>query len=308
METAGIHSITRLRINSDGEGVRSVIFMQGCPLDCFWCCNPETRFGSRFRRLTVQQLYTYIREDIPYYLFSQGGLTFSGGEPLLWSSFIKAFAEEYCREFTVDLETSLYAPWENIEPLIPLVHLWNVDFKVFDSLRHEEYTGKSNVLIVDNLRRLVSAAGPEHILITYPVVPGYNDSQENISRMVDLLRELGITRIELHPYRKFAEEKHRKLHRPFREIPEISSQCLKQLLTFFRENGIAPTQRGTIFSKEKCEYLKGLRREICANWDLNVDIAECDITEGCIGTCQKCEQELHEISSQRDRLLLEISD
>jgi len=296
MKEANINSITRLRIHSDGEGVRSVVFMQGCPLDCFWCCNPETRFSESHRRLTTKQLYTYIREDVPYFLFSSGGLTFSGGEPLLWADFIRSFVQRYCSGFAVDVETSLYADWDVIEPLIPLINLWNVDFKVFHPSLHRAYTGQSNEKILDNLRKLACAAGPDRILVTYPVIPGCNDSRENLDSMIIFLQELGITKVEVHPYRKFSEEKHKTLNQPFREIPELSSKQYAEILALFRKNGIVPLERTSLYGKEKCEYLKRLRREICKKWELDVDIAECDITEGCIGTCPRCEQELREIS------------
>ena len=300
MDTVSINSITRLRIHSDGAGVRSVCFLQGCSLDCFWCCNPETRFGDKFRRLSPRQLYTYIREDVPYYLFSGGGITFSGGEPLVQAEFIRNFAREYCRGFTVDLETSLYASWETVESLIPHIHLWNVDLKVMEESKHREFTAKSNALILENIRRLALQAGPERILITYPVVPGYNDDDINISQMIRFMKDNGLTKIEVHPYRKFNEKKHRSLGKECADIPEVSAQRYQELLERFRENGITPVQRTTIFSKEKCEYLKSLRRDACEAWNLDVDIAECDIVEGRIGTCPKCEQELHEITLKKD--------
>lgn len=301
MDTVSINSITRLRINSDGEGVRSVLFLQGCPLDCFWCCNPETRFSPKFRKLTGQQLYSYLREDVPYFLFSGGGITFSGGEPLLQAAFIRDFILNYCEGFTVDLETSLFASWETVESLIPYINLWNVDFKIFDDSCHLEYTGKSNINILENIRRLARTAGPERVLITYPVIPGYNDSQENMEAMIAFLKGNGLKRVEVHPYRKGSEEKHRKLNREARDLPELSTEQYKAILNRFRENDIRPVQRTTIFSKEKCEFLKGIRRDICREWKLDVDIAECPVTEGCIGTCPKCEQELYEIMQHRDR-------
>ena len=187
MDTANINSITRLRIHSDGDGVRSLIFMQGCPLDCFWCCNPETRYSEKFRTLTTHQLYSYIRGDIPYFLFSKGGITFSGGEPLLWADFIRYFADRYCREFTVDIETSLYSPWEKVKSLIPVIHNWNIDLKVMDESLHEAFTGKKNHIILENIRRLAKEIDPRQIIITYPVIPGYNDTEENIRQMLSFL-------------------------------------------------------------------------------------------------------------------------
>ena len=152
--TSDIHHITRLRINSDGEGVRSVIFVHGCPLNCFWCCNPETRFADNFKTLTPEQLNDYIKKDKAYFQNSNGGVTFCGGEPLLYADFIEEYIKEYCTDFSVNIETSLYVEQTELIKLLPLVNEWYIDFKIFDEQKHIEYTGRSNELIKENLRFL----------------------------------------------------------------------------------------------------------------------------------------------------------
>jgi len=117
MLKANISSITRLRINEDGPGVRSVIFMCDCPLNCVWCCNPEICLSKSFKTLSVDELYGYISKDIPYFVNSGGGITFSGGEPLLHTDYIKRFIDKYCNSFSVALETSLYTDVLNVEIL-----------------------------------------------------------------------------------------------------------------------------------------------------------------------------------------------
>ena len=181
MLTANIQTITRLRINVDGEGVRSVVFMHHCPLRCFWCCNPETRTGEGYRTLTVRELYGYLKRDVPYFEKSRGGVVFSGGEPLLQADFLESFIREYGGKWNADIETSLYAKRETVERLIPLIHAWNVDFKAFDEALHRRYTGVSNVPIHENLRLLSQKAGRENVVITFPMIPEFNTSPEQIA-------------------------------------------------------------------------------------------------------------------------------
>ena len=301
METVRVNSITRLRIRCDGEGVRSVVFLQGCPLDCFWCCNPEIRAGDSYRTLTGDQLDAYLRRDVPYFLESGGGITFTGGEPLVWGTFLEEYIPRYCHGFSVDLETSLDAPWQRVEGLIPLVNQWCVDFKMADPEKHREFTGSTNERILENLERLSRCVPGERILITWPVIPGYNDTDENVAAMVETLTRLGLKRIELHPYRKVAEAKQRKTGKKPVEVPELTSARRQQLEQRLREAGFHLEERTPPYGKAKCEYLKALRRDFCQKHKLDVEIVECPVTEGCIGTCPRCEYELDEIGKQLGR-------
>lgn len=295
METVRVNSITRLRIRCDGEGVRSVVFLHGCPLDCFWCCNPEIRAGDDYRTLTAEQLWRHLERDLPYFLSSGGGITFSGGEPLVWGAFLEEFIPQYCQGFSVDLETSLDASWHRVENLTPLVNQWCVDFKQADPEMHRQFTGSTNDRILQNLTQLANRIPGERILITWPVIPGYNDSDENIRAMIDWLNRLGLKRIELHPYRKIAEEKQRSTGRTPVEVKELTPERRRQLEQRLREAGLTPETRKSPYGKEKCEYLKALRRSFCEAHNWNVEILECPVTEGCIGTCPRCEYELDEI-------------
>lgn len=296
MEKARINSITRLRIAADGEGVRSVIFMQGCPLNCFWCCNPETRTEEGYKTLTPEELYRYVRRDVVYFRASGGGITFSGGEPLIWTDFIHRFIRDCCRDFTVDVETSLDVPEETVRRLAPLVHQWNVDFKVADPEKHRQFTGSTNHRILKNLELLSRLIPRERILITVPVIPGYNDSDEDLGQMMDILRQWGIFRVELHPYRKIAEQKQRSQGWTPREIPTVGREQRKHIVSLLEEGGFTLAERPAPYGKEKCRYLKNLRTEVCQKEQLPVEIARCTVDAPCIGTCPRCEFELDEIN------------
>ncbi len=127
-----INRIVRLRINSDGDGVRSVVFLQNCPLSCLWCCNPETRFGKKFYEKDTDELYELVKRDIPYFDYSEGGVTFTGGEPLLQSDYIIEFAEKHSDIGNIDIETSLYADTEIVTKITPYINEWIIDYKCHD--------------------------------------------------------------------------------------------------------------------------------------------------------------------------------
>lgn len=296
MEKTKINSITRLRINEDGTGVRSVIFMCGCPLNCFWCCNPEICLSKKFKMLTVDELYTYISKDIPYFMNSNGGITFSGGEPLLHSQYIKNFIEKYCRNFSVALETSLYTEQKVLEEIYPLIDEWYIDFKVFDSAKHTEYTGVSNECIKDNLKFLSSRIDRDKITVTYPLIPGYNTSDENLFNMMVFLNSLGIKKIKLHPYRKFQEEKHKNAGIEPVIIDEISNELYSRIKYNFLNNGFEIPERKIYQEKEKCRYLKSIRGKICAEENIQLEIKDCTFEGRCVGTCPQCEYELEIIN------------
>lgn len=296
MLTADIHHITRLRINSDGDGVRSVVFVHGCPLNCFWCCNPETRFTDDFKTLTPEQLNDYIKKDKPYFQNSNGGVTFCGGEPLLYADFIEKYIKEYCTDFSVNIETSLYIKQAKLIKLIPLVNEWYVDFKIFDEQKHTEYTGNSNDLIKENLRFLTKKLDSKKIVITFPMITNYNTSAQDMDDMITFLKNLGIHRIALHPYRKEAEEKQKKLGFTPTNVLEVNSKLHQSVLKKLVENGFEIVERNVLFEKEKCNFLKHIRKEICKSNGIELDINDCSYDGRCTETCPQCECELSTIN------------
>lgn len=296
--TADINHITRLRINSDGVGVRTVVFVQGCPLNCFWCCNPETRYTSEYKTLTPAQLHDYIARDIPYFIHSNGGVTFCGGEPLLYSDFIEEYIRDFCAEYSVNIETSLYVEPEKLIGLIPLVNEWYVDFKVFDEKRHVEYTGETNFMIKDNLRFLSQKTDKSRIIVTFPMITGYNTSKSDVVEMIDFLKDLGIFRIIIHPYRKDAEIKHRKLNLHSRDVPECNPELIEDLKSLLIRYGFEVVKRLPLFEKDKCSYLKQIRKTICESNNIELEINDCTFTGNCTGTCPQCENELSVINTQ----------
>ncbi len=301
--SAKVINITRLRINEDGEGVRSVVFLYGCPLNCRWCCNPESRQGNGYYPMDGKPLYGHIAQDLPYFLDGRGGLTFSGGEPLLHAPFLEQFITRYCGDISVNLETSLYAPIEHIRTLIPLIDEWYMDFKVFDSAQHQAFTGVSNEVILKNLEFLATQIDGERMIITYPMVPEHNISDENLSAMLQYLRRLGLRRIQLHPYRKFQEDKHRRLKLEPVIIPELTPERYRTIRERILAEGFQTVERPMVRGRDKCRCLKQIRTALRDDLHIPVDIADCTYHGPCIGTCPKCEQELSVIRKHMEEHL-----
>lgn len=299
MYLARINSIVRLRFNSDGVGVRTTVFFQGCPLKCQWCCNPETRIESGFHSLTVNDLFDIVSGDKIYFDASRGGVTFSGGEPLIQSEFIKSFLSLYGSEFKANIETSLWAERSHIEMLIPYIDHWFVDLKLMNNDDHIHFTGVSNNIIKDNLLFLSKNIDPKNITAAFPIITGINDSVQNVEEMIAFLKKCDIEKIELHPYRKSSEIKYQKLNLPYQNIDELPKSTLKRITEQLQNNGIKIIKRDTLLSKRKCEALKNIRKSYSKKMEIELDFDECTFKGECCGTCEKCEQELDFINKWR---------
>jgi pyruvate formate lyase activating enzyme len=253
----------------DGPGIRTTLFLKGCPLRCPWCHNPETigadpellYFEERCRHcgacvracpegahlvdgdgrhgfsrprcrmhglcvqacpsgalemsghpVTVEEALATVLRDERYYRGSGGGMTLSGGEPLLQPAFSRALlAGARARGVHTALDTSLYASWQQVESLADDVDLWLVDIKHADSRIHERLTGVANGRILDNLRRLAGGTRGA-IWIRVPLVAGINDDAANLQATAALVEALPrLSRVELLPYHGLGVDKRRAL-------------------------------------------------------------------------------------------------
>jgi pyruvate formate lyase activating enzyme len=278
----------------DGPGIRTTVFLQGCPLACAWCHNPETRpagasvvfaaarcircgeclpacprgcaeaiadrgdrcgclacgacveacpTGARQlagRRMTVAEVLAEIEKDGPFYDDSGGGVTFSGGEPLAQGEFLKSLLEA-CRrrEMHTAVDTSGYAPREQLLAVAPLVDLFLYDLKFLDEAKHVQYTGVSNGLILENLRALGRVHG--NLWIRIPVVPGINDRPEEIEGLVWLAASVpGVRQVNLLPYHRTALHKFQRLAEayPLAEIAAASPESMRAMAEGLRASGL----------------------------------------------------------------------
>lgn len=199
-QQAKIIGIARHRLSTDGDGVTTLVAFHDCPLRCRYCLNPQSLGDDgRFREYSPEDLYYTVRFDELYFIATNGGVTFGGGEPSLRPQFIREFRELCGPEWQLNLETSLCVPSANIEALLPVVNTLFIDIKDMNPDIYRRYTGHSNDIVRDNLR-LIADAGRQHdCIIRIPLIPDYNtDTDREASRKA--LEALGFTRFDLFTY------------------------------------------------------------------------------------------------------------
>jgi pyruvate formate lyase activating enzyme len=188
-------------LTTDGEGVTTLAAFWGCPLRCQYCLNPHSlREGTKCEMLTPEQLYDKVKLDNLYFLATNGGVTFGGGEPLLQVPFMREFREICGRAWRLYIETSLNVPWSLVQATTDIIDGYIVDIKDTDPEIYRAYTTRENEQVLDNLRRLIEIVGTENVLVRVPLIPNFN-TEEHRARSKKRLRELGVTRFDELTYR-----------------------------------------------------------------------------------------------------------
>lgn len=171
------------------------------------------------QEMTVAQVMAEVERDIPFYDESSGGVTFSGGEPLLQSDFLLALLRA-CKEKAIHtaLDTCGFAPWETLDSLREYVDLFLYDLKLMDDTQHRKFTGVSNELILRNLRML-SERGHD-IFLRVPIVPEINDDDEHIRQIGEFAAALPhLNKVDILPYHHIALDKYKRLNKVY-GLPE----------------------------------------------------------------------------------------
>lgn len=185
------------------------IDLEKCELkgDCADVC-PTQAIEMVGANMSIPQVMEEIEKDRIFYDRSKGGITFSGGEPLMQIDFLDALLSEcQTRNLHTIVDTSGFAPWEHIKRIQDKVDIFFYDLKIMDDKKHKEMTLVSNQIIQDNLSRL--AKGKNHVKVRIPVVAGLNDSEDCISQLIAYLSSHpGLEEISLLPYHKMGEHKY----------------------------------------------------------------------------------------------------
>jgi pyruvate formate lyase activating enzyme len=281
----------------DGPGIRTTVFLKGCPLRCLWCSNPEGQepypelMYNKFAclpdctlcvdtcvkgalrkiegRVVIDRIRcdacgecvrvcpskalvivgTYVRpEDVlkvvlrdrEFYERSDGGVTLSGGEPLYQPVFTKELLR-LCKVEGINtaLDTSGYASWEVIEGILKYTDVILYDIKHTDPQLHKRYTGVSNDLILDNLKKIDALGIP--VIIRIPIIPGLNDSYDNLSRTADFILKLNsVVRVDLLPYHRLGEPKYEMLGReyPLKGLRQPDREYMLKIVEIFKQFGV----------------------------------------------------------------------
>ena len=258
----------------DGPGIRTTVFLKGCPLSCWWCHNPESqaptvemffrenrciRCGACLeacpqdaiawngqgpitdqekcercgtcaaacyaearesigREMTVAQVMEQVERDVAFYDESRGGVTLSGGEPLLQWDFSLALLRA-CKDIEIHtaLDTCGFARWEIMDRIREYVDFFLYDLKLIDGEKHRQFTGVSNELILKNLQAL-SQRG-HNIVVRVPVIPGVNDDDESIRQIGAFAARLAhLASIDLLPYHHIGMDKYTRLNKAYKLV------------------------------------------------------------------------------------------
>ena len=198
--------LDRLRMATDGAGVTALVGAYGCPLECRLCINPQTwheRADGKpsFERVTPEELYERVRIDSLYYIATDGGITFGGGEPLLHAEFISAFRAICPKDWRIYAESCLNVPRELIFVAAAAVDWFFVDIKDMDPAVYRAYTGRDNALVKENLALLLSLVGPDRITVRVPHIPG-NNTDAHVEASVAELTAMGIRHLDVFTYKE----------------------------------------------------------------------------------------------------------
>ena len=267
-EEGTIFYIQRFSLH-DGPGIRTTVFLKGCPLRCWWCSNPESQnpfpeimtydikcigckkcgeacpegaitFAGNIRKIdrakctlcgkcagvcpsgaiqlvgryiTAREVIEEVNKDTLFYSNSGGGVTISGGEPLLQGRFTAKIISE-CKKKAIHtvLDTSGYGEWDLLEEILDNLDLLLYDIKHLDSHMHKAGTGTSNELIIKNAGKI---AGRVKIWMRVPVIPGYNDEKPHLKELAEFALRMKCEKVSLLPYHEWGKAKYEKLGREY---------------------------------------------------------------------------------------------
>lgn len=219
-----IYNIQRYSLH-DGPGIRTIIFLKGCPLSCMWCSNPESQdinpqlMGDKVvgELISVNRVCERAIRDELFFKSSGGGVTLSGGEPLMQPEFAKAIVNKL-RDMGINtaIETTGFQLWNKLWEVVRDIDVILYDLKAFDNELHERLTGVPNKIILDNLKRL--SVLKDNITIRIPVIPSYNDGMDNLDAICEFVQNIGIKDVELLGYHRLGISKYKTLNREYKLV------------------------------------------------------------------------------------------
>jgi len=259
-------SVSRHRILSDGDGVVSLVALYGCTLHCRYCINDECHDESSISQwFTPQELFDKLMSDDLYFRATGGGVTFGGGEPLLYSDFISEFAKICKGRWKINVETSLNVPLASVQKVMTQIDHFFVDIKDMNPSIYNSYTGHSNEMVCSNLKLMIDNGLEGKITVRIPKIKEYN-TKADIDSSVKKIKAQGLSYIDVFDY-------------------SINKQEVY-------------SRTSSKHGKVVCEVLKRVRQLIADANAIPYETVQCNVVENCVGTCPKCEQELKYLSEK----------
>ena len=293
MSRGTVYNIQRMS-TKDGPGIRTTVFLKGCPLRCLWCSNPESQsFSSELlffrelctgcgacekvcpfgairmedgvaaldrascrscgacagvcpsgaremsgRDMSVDDVLAVARKDALFYENSGGGVTFGGGEPSAAGQFFLDLLEaSLCEGWHVAVDTCGFCPEERFDKALSLADLFLFDCKQMDPEVHRKLTGQDNALILRNMDAALRSGREVHIRM--PLMPGLNDSDENLAAMAEFFGRYGRSEIEIMPCHAFGRNKYQALGKPLPPVEQYTPEALRAVRERFARHGLS---------------------------------------------------------------------
>ena len=192
--------INRHRIGIDGQGVTTLVGFHGCPLHCPYCLNPQCKRADGIKSyMTPKELIEAVSQDELYFLATGGGITFGGGEPLLHADFIASFCRQMPSGWRITIETCLAVPEKMLELVLPVVDEYLIDVKDMNAVTYQAYTKCDNILLKNNLQRLIEEGKQDCCILRIPHIPGFNTT-DDVAQSRLTLEKMGFSRFDTFDY------------------------------------------------------------------------------------------------------------
>jgi pyruvate formate lyase activating enzyme len=292
MQKGMVYNIQRMS-TEDGPGMRTTVFLKGCPLRCLWCSNPESQKFTpqlmvfedlcsgcghcaevcpsvaivqkedKFNRdtnlcsdcgacvpgcpskarvmtgeeMSVEEIMKVVKKDELFYANSGGGVTIGGGEPVSSGDFLLELLQAaYDAGLHICVDTCGFCSEDLFKKVIERTDLFLFDCKHMDPEKHKELTGVDNVQILANLRQALESKAEVRIRI--PLMPGLNDSEENIAALAEFLRPLKHMKVDVLPCHAFGRNKYAALNLEQPVMEAYTPEALKAVMTLFEKHGL----------------------------------------------------------------------
>jgi pyruvate formate lyase activating enzyme len=219
----------------------SIIYHKDKCVLCGSCTEfcPRNALELSGKDITKTSLMKEIEKDLVFYEESGGGVTFSGGEPLMQIDFLEGILTACNKKgIHTTLDTTLFSTWGNLLRIAPFVDLFLIDLKHMDSKKHKELTGVPNESILENIRGL--SALKKNIYIRIPIIPGINDDEKNLKETAEFILELNIIQVNILPYHKIGTGKYNRLHREYKlsGLEEPSKEHMQGISELLEQQGL----------------------------------------------------------------------